>query len=192
MSIPGQDLLAQIEQQYPKLGIYLRRYVNPAIQQTASNAAVGPSGDIPAPAPPQSVNVSTAGELMQVTIDHDSPIQKGVRYITHIATNPQFSNAIIVDHGASRCPPHFNLPTKDSSGHTHNYYVATIAQYPGSRPSAPTYFGGSAPSPINMGGTTQLDVMPGTGSGTASNGGDTFVGLGKSQLRLPVGPKRAV
>lgn len=184
MSLPGNDLLIQIEHENPKLGMYLRQYLVPAVQRTASNAAVGPSGNIPAPAPPESINVTTAGELMQVVVNHTAPIQKGVNYLTHISTNPQFSNAIILDHGASRTPPHINLPTKDSGGNTHNYYVATIAQYPGSPPSAPTYFGGSAPTPVMMGGTTEMDIQPGTGSGTASNGGQTFTGLGKSQVRL--------
>jgi hypothetical protein len=164
--------------------MYLRNYLQPAIQKVAKNAAVSPSSQIAAPAPPESITVTTAGELMQVKVDHTAPIQKGVHYITHIATNPQFTNALILDHGASRCPPHINLPTKDSSGATHNYYVATVAQYPGSPPSPPTYFGGAAPAAVTMGGTTQMDIQPGTGSGTAKNGGQTFVGLGRAPVRL--------
>lgn len=192
MSLPGNDLLSQIEQENPKLGVYLRRYVLPSIQTTASNAAVAPSGNIPAPPAPQAIKVTTSGELMQVTIDHSAPIRKGIHYITHIATNPQFTNAQIFDHGASRCPPHINLPTKDASGNTHNYYVATVAQYPGSLPSEPTYHGGANPTAVTMGGTTQMDIQPGTGSGTASNGGQALVGLGKSQVRLKQGAKRNV
>ena len=121
---------------------------------------------------------------MQVVVNHTSPIQKGVQYITHIATNPQFNGAIVVDHGSSRTPPHINLPTKDSSGNPHSYYIATIAQYPGSSPSAPTYYGGAQPKPVTMSGTTQMNITPGTGSGTASNGGQTFVGLGKAPVRI--------
>ncbi len=191
MSLPGDDLLAQIENATDaptlavKLGQYLRRYVKTAIQTTAQNGAVSPTSQIPAPPPPESISVSTAGEMMQVVVNHSAPIQKGVRYLTHVATNPQFSNAIIIDHGASRAPQHIVLPTKSADGTvTHNYYVATIAQYPGSPPSAPTYYGGAQPVPVIMGGTTQMDILPGTGSGTASNGGQTLVGLGKAQVRL--------
>jgi hypothetical protein len=190
MSLPGNDLLTAVENAVDvptmakKLGQYLRRYVATAIQTTASNAAVAPNGNIAAPAPPESINVTTAGELMQVVVNHTAPIQKGVRYITHIATNPQFTNAIIVDHGASRVPPHISLPTKTGAGATHNYYVATIAQYPGSPPSKPTFYGGASPVAVTMGGTTQMDIQPGTGSGTATNGGQVFAGLGKSQVRL--------
>jgi hypothetical protein len=198
MSLPGNDLLSQIENagDLPtlavKLGQYMRNYVNPAIQKTAQNAAVSPSTQVAAPAPPQSISVHTAGELMQVVVNHTAPIQKGVRYITHIADNPQFTNAMIVDHGASRCPPHINLPTKNAAGDTHNYYVATVVQYPGSPPSAPTYYGGDTPTAVTMSGTTQMDLQPGTGSGTAVNGGQALVGLGKSQVRLAQGSKRQV
>lgn len=184
MSIAGNDLLSQIENESPKLGQYLRRYIVKAIQDTAKAAAVAPHGNIQAPTAPESISVTTAGELAQVVVNHTAPIQKGVQYLTHVATNPQFTNAIIIDHGSSRTPPHINLPTKDAGGVNHKFYFATIAQYPGSPPSAPTYFGGASPQPVTMGGTTQMDVQPGTGSGTASNGGQTFVGLGKSQVRL--------
>lgn len=198
MSLPGNDLLAEIENApdlptlSTKLGQYLRRYIGAAIETSAQNAAVSPTSQIKAPASPESISVTTAGELMQVVVNHTAPVQKGVRYITHIATNPQFTNAIIIDHGASRTPPHISLPTKDSSGNTHNYYVATVTQYPGSPPSAPTYYGGVNPAPVTMSGTTQMDITPGTGSGTAQNGGETLVGLGRSQVRLATGPKRQV
>jgi hypothetical protein len=184
MSVGGNDLLREIEGVWPKLGVYLRSYIKPAIETTAQNAAVDTASEIPAPASPESINVTTSGEYMQVVVNHNSPIQKGVQYMTHIATNPQFSNPIIIDHGASRAPSHIVLPTKDSTGATHNYYVATIAQYQGGPPSRPTYFGGAAPKAITMGGTTQMDIQPGTGSGTATNGAQPFVGIGKSQVRL--------
>jgi hypothetical protein len=190
MSLPGNDLLTQVEtaQDTPtlavKLGQYIRRYLAPSIQTTASNAGVAPNGNIAAPAPPESVNVSTAGELMQVVVNHVAPVQKGARHIVHIATNPQFTGAMIKDEGASRSPSHYSLPTKDSSGATHQYYVGVVVQYPGSQPSKPTYFGGVTPAPITMGGTTQMDILPGTGSGTATNGGQALVGLGKAQVRL--------
>lgn len=182
--IGGRDLLAQIENENPKLGSFLRNYMIPAIETTAQNAAVDTSSQISAPDPPESVDVSTAGELMQVVVNHSAPVQKNVRYITHIATNPQFSNAMILDHGCSRAPVHVSLPTKDAAGNTHNYYVATLAQYPGSPPSKPTYHGGVAPVAVTMGGTTRMDIQPGTGSGTAANGGQTLVGIGKAQVRL--------
>src|SRR5271170_3309068 len=168
----------------PKLGIYFRNYVLPAIQTTASNAAVDPTSQLAAPASPESVNVTTAGEMMQVVVNHTAPIQKGAHYIYSVGTNPQMTNAQIEAKPATRAPLHFTLPTKNAAGDTHNYYVAVQVQYPGSPPSSPTFFGGVTPSPITLSGTTQMDIQPGTGSGTATNGGQAFTGLGKSQVRL--------
>lgn len=182
--IPGNDLLKQIEQENPKLGIFLRNHLIPAIETTAANASVHPVSEIPPPSRPESLSVTTAGELMQVVVNHVAPVQKGVQYITHISTNPQFSGAIILDHGSSRVPPHVSLPTFSASGALHSYYIATVAQYAGSKPSRPTYYGGDTPVPVNMAGTTKMDIQPGTGSGTSSNGGQTLVGIGKSQVRL--------
>jgi hypothetical protein len=184
MSIAGNDLLSQVENEWPKLGQYLRSYILPAIQTTAQNAAVDPSSQLPTPDPPQSINVTTAGEMMQVVVNHTAPIQKGAHYVYTVATNPQMTNAQIEVKPATRAPLHFTLPTKTAAGANHQYYVAVQVQYPGSPPSAPTFHGGSTPAPITMSGSTQMDIQPGTGSGTASNGGQTLVGLGKAQVRL--------
>lgn len=193
MSIGGNDLLQHIENENPKLGQYLRRYIKTAIETTALHAGVSPTGKIAAPPPPESINVTTSGEYMQVTVNHNAPIQKGVQYITHVSTNPQFSTPIIHDHGSSRSPVPFTLPTKDAGGTPINYYVRTIAQYPGSDPSVPAYFGGVAPVAVNMGGTSQMDLQAGTGSGTgAANGQQSAVGLGRQIFRPAPSPKRNV
>lgn len=182
--IGGKDLLAQIEQENPKLGIFLRSYLIPAITTTASAASVSPVTVAEPPSPPESVGVAVAGEYLHVQINHTAPLQRGARYITTIATNPQFTNAQVIKDHASRAPEPFVLPTKTAGGTTQNYYVATQVQYPGGPPSAPTYYGGVTPVAVNMTGTTQMDLLPGTGSGTATNGGQTLVGLGKAQVRL--------
>ena len=194
MSIGGNDLLTQVESENPKLGQFLRRYVIPAIETTARNASVSAIGKIATPAPPEMVHVDVSGELMKVTIQHNAPIQKGIQYITHISTNPQFSTPEIVDHhGTTRSPALYNLPTKDSLGNTINYHVRVIAQNPGSDASKPTYFGGDAPVPVNMGGTTQMDLRAGTGSGTGSSDGQqSLVGLGKTIFRSAPAAKRTV
>lgn len=193
MTIPGKDLLAQIENPEDirtlgvKLGAYIRNYVLPSIQTTASNAAVSPTSKIAAPAPPQSVTVRPAatGDMLQVVVNHTSPIQKGAHYIYSIADNPQFTNAMIEAKPATRSPVHFALPTFAADGTTpHNYHIAVQVQYPGSDPSLPTYYGGDAPVAVNLNGTASADLLPGTGSGTAQNGGQVLVGLGKAAVRL--------
>jgi hypothetical protein len=183
--IGGDDLLAEIENSYPRLGVFFRHYVIPAIQKTAENAAVDTQTQIPAPEAPHSISVTTAGEMMQVTVNHQSPITKGVHYIYSVATNPQFIGAQVEVKPATRAPLHFTLPTKNAAGtENHQYYVAVQTQYPGSQPSIPTYHGGNPPTAVTMSGTTTMDITPGTGTGTATNGGQTLVGLGKSQVRI--------
>lgn len=192
-ALGGDDLLAQIENAYPKLGVYLRSYVVPAIQNTARNAGVSTNGKIAAPTSPESISVSTAGEYMQVTVNHSAPIQKGIQYITHISTNPQFSAPMIHDHGSSRAPVPFPLPTHDATGAAQSYYVRTIAQYLGSDPSPPTNYGGASPVAVTMSGATAMTLQAGTGSGTGSaDGQQSAVGLGKSLLRAAPAPKRSV
>lgn len=185
MGIGGDDLLAEIENTYPRLGVYLRHYLIPSIQKTAENAAVDTSTQISAPAPPEAVQVTTSGEMMQVVVNHQSPITKGVHYIYSVSTNPQFIGAQVEVKPATRAPLHFTLPTKTADGlATHQYYVAVQTQYPGSQPSAPTYHGGQAPSPVTMNGATTMDISPGTGTGTATNGAQILVGIGKAQVRI--------
>lgn len=182
----GNDLLAQIENENPKLGQYLRRYVNSSIQTVAQNAAVSASSQIAAPQPIQSLNVAVSGEIVHVSHVDSSPLQKGVNYFTEIGVNdPNFRQPIVYHHGTSRTPPPFSLPTKDASGNAISYYMRGYSQYPGSLPSAPVIANGGAA--ITLGGTTEMNLLPSAGSGTASaSGTQAGSGFGKSQVRLAV------
>jgi hypothetical protein len=188
MPIPGNDLLTEFENQggpAAKLGIFLRRYVMTAINGVSQSLGGATTSERQPPSPPESVSVNMTGpESMQVTVNHSAPVIRGARYFTEIsADDPSFVGSMIHDHGASRAPLPIQLPTKDTSGATHNYYVASYVQYPGGPPSKPTYYGGSSPTPITMSGITQGNIAKGTGSGTATNGGQTFQGLGKAPIR---------
>jgi hypothetical protein len=183
VSIPN-DLLAQIENENPKLGIFLRQYVLPTISRTAQNAAVDQTSQIHPPDPPESVKVTTAGEMMQVVVNHTAPLIRGAHYIYTVGTNSSQLNAQVECKPATRSPLHFTLPTFQADGTTkHNYYVSVQVQYPGGPPSRPTHFGGSSPSPITLAGTTAMDIQPGTGSGTARNGASALQGLGTAPIR---------
>ena len=155
------------------------------INQVAKNAGVSATGDIVAPKPPDSVTVSTGGEHVHVAIAHSGPVQRGIRYFTEVgwdtAGNPNFGQPIIKDHGTSRTPEPFFLPAKDGGGNIHHYVLRSYAQNPGGPPSMPTLAQGG---PFTMTGTTELTLLPSTGSGTApSNGQSAGQGLGKNQLR---------
>ncbi len=189
MAIPGNDLLTEFENQggaATKLGIFLRRHVLPSITTLAQSVGGATGSQKQPPSPPESVSVTTAGEMMQVTVNHSAPMTRGAHYFTEISANdPSFmSGPMVIDHGASRSPVTIPLPTNNAAGTAHSYYVASYVQYPGGPPSKPTYFGGSKPTAVTMSGTTAMDLQPGTGSGTGPSVSPTpFQGLGKSPIR---------
>jgi hypothetical protein len=188
----GGQLLSDIENQFPKLGIFLRSKVLPAINTIGRNAAVAPVGQIAAPAAPGSVNVKVAGEIAHVTIDDPSAVQRGGQYHVELATNPQFSQPHVEHLGSSR-GRFINLPTNADDGTPHTWYARAYSQYPGSQPGAFTYHGGDEPAGFTMGGTTNMTPLPSTGSGTASSDGQQGgSGLGKVLLRPAPAPKRLV
>ena len=185
--LPGNDLLSQIENENPKLGQYLRQYLIPSVARTAQNAAVSPTGNAAAPDAPSGVSVAAAGEMVHVSVTDNSALNRGVHYFTEISANdPSFRRPIVFHHGTSRTPPPFPLPSQDGNGAAINYYVRSYSQYPGSAPSAPIVHGGASnPTAVTLGGATQLNLLPSTGSGTASgNGTQGAQGFGKSAVRL--------
>ncbi len=196
--IDGGDLLTDIEQQNPKLGIFLRSTVLNGINTVAKHASVAPSGDMQPPSAPGGINVKVAGEMAHVTINDDNEIQRNVEYQVEYADNPSFSGAHVEHLGSSRGRV-LNLPTfpdpnpDDPSPPPHNWYFRTYSQYPGSNPSPITTYGAENPTPVNMAGTTALTLQPSTGSGTAlGNGSQSGWGLGKVVQRPVPSPKRNV
>lgn len=190
-NLSGGSFLNEIYQNDSRLGTLLSRMIK-AINQTAGTAGVSPVGQSTKLSPPDSVNVSAAGEMMHVSITDNAPADRQVHYFTEVSNNPQFSQPIVVHHGPSRTSAPFTLPTMDSTGGTHNWYVRSFRQSPGGPPSAPITYGGSAsPTAVTMSGATQFNLLPSTGSGTsASTGQQAAQGFGKQPTRPPAGPKR--
>ena len=193
-NLDGGELLSEVEQRWPKLGILLRTRFQTAVNTVAQAAGVAPVGQVSAPSSPQGVDVAVAGEMMHVSIADNAPLQRGIRYFTEVANNPSFTQPIVIDHGASRTSHPFPLPTMDSNGNTQSWYVRSYSQLPGSQPSVPVVFGGTSPTAVQMAGSTKLTLLPSTGSGTASgNGQQAGSGLGKTLLRgAPPAAKRTV
>lgn len=207
-NIDGGRELSIVEQKDPMLGALLRRVMN-GVNTLSTNSGVSATGEVAAPKPPDSVNVSTSNEMMHISISHGGQLNRNVRYFSEIDTDPSFPRPLVVDHGTSRTShpipmpsgtanPSFNpanpvgpsnqpcIPTK--------YFVRSYAQYPGAQPSAPTPFGGKAATAVQMQGLattsgvisqfTPTNLLPSTGSGTASNSGQQGgQGLGKVQKR---------
>jgi hypothetical protein len=191
--VEGGQLLADIERRDPKLGQLLRTRVIAGINRLAQNLGATPVGFTSAPNPPNGIMVKVAGEYAHVQVTDNNQINKHVNYFTEVSTNPQFSQPIVIDHGASRTSHPFPLPTNDDSGVQHTYYFRSYSQYPGSQPSTPLTFGGSNPIGVQMAGTTNMTLLPSTGSGTAAGDGQSGgSGLGKVLIRPTPAPKRSV
>ena len=153
-----------------------------AVNRLATAIGASPTGEIPAPKAPDAVDVKVSGELVHVSISHSGPIQRGINYFTEVSANdPAFGAPIVIHHGTSRTPPPFTLPTYLDGGATKvKYSIRSFAQHPGGAPSGKTL----AAAPVEMGGTTQMTLLPSRGSGTAPNNGQSAgQGFGFNQRR---------
>lgn len=198
----GQDL-TWTQQTFPYLGTLLRRMIT-SLNSVAENSAVAAVGKKAPPHPIDSVNISGAytastnslavnGEILHLTLTHNQAVDKGIKYFTEVDTSPNFPQPHVFEHGSSRSL-FVNLPTKDVNNNTQTYYARSYAQYPGSDPTKPTVYGGlSGATAITMSGSSQVSLLPSTGSGTASTSGQQGgSGLGKTTTRSSPAPKRNV
>lgn len=180
-NLSGSRFLAKLYAKDAEQASFMQKIIN-AVNTVAKNAAVGPIAEVPPPPPIDNINIKTAGEFMHVTLNHNRPVNKGINYFVEVANEPAFKAPIVHQIGASRAAPPIQLPTLDDDGNTQPYYVRAYAQYPGSKPSKVNTFGGAlTASPITMGGTTKMTLLPSTGSGTASPTGQQGAsGFGKN------------
>lgn len=173
-----------------------------AVNTLAKNAGVSSVGKISPPPPIDSVTVQGGtpvngivtvpnSEILHWTIQHNQSIKKGIKYVSEISTDPSFSQPHQHFHDSSRSG-FLSLPTMNSKGGKQTYYLRSQAQYPGSDPTVPSVYGGlSGPYGIQLGGASQMDLLPSTGSGTASSSGQQGAkGLGIVLNRRAPGPKR--
>jgi hypothetical protein len=200
--LTGGRELSFISQKDSYAGTLFDRIIT-AVNTLAKNAGVAAVGKVIPPPPVDSINVQGAysngviicpGEILHHTIVHNQPVQKGIRYFSEIDTNPNFTQPHVIDHGTSRSS-FLNLPTFQNDGKTLNtYYLRSYAQMPGSDPAKPTVFGNLGGAiQIQMSGINASTLLPSTGSGTASPGGQQGGhGLGIVLDRPAPGPKRSV
>lgn len=185
------------------LGNILSRIIG-AVNSMAQNIGIAPIGKLSPPPPVNSITVSGSApnsngiitcpaEILHWTITHNGPIQKGIQYISEIDTNPNFPQPFQIDHGCSRVG-FLHLPTLDTNGNTHTYYLRSYAQYHGSDPTDPYVLGGmSGAIGIQMTGTSQTSLLSSTGSGTSqATGQQGGQGLGVFLTRPAPSPKRSV
>jgi hypothetical protein len=195
----GGRLLARVQQRDPELGTLLTNFID-AMNRGVTAANVSTAGELPAPPPVDSIsvkgvlsnNVLTApGELLHFVHTHNSPLNRGIRYITEIDTDPNFPAPHPIYDSTSRSG-FTTLPTLlDDNVTPAVYYLRVTPQYHGSAPAKPTVFGGlQGPTQIVMSGKTAATLLPSQAGGTAKPG-QGGQGLGKVAIRGSVGgPKR--
>jgi len=180
------------------LGSLLQRTID-GVNRLAKNLGAGVIGPSAAPPPVDSTQVkgtlagnvlTVPGEILHWVHTHNTPLQRGIQYVTEIATDPNFSNPHPIDTGSSRSG-FVQLPTKDDTSTPVGYYLRVTPQYHGSRPAKPTVFGGlQGPTKIVMSGSTSMSLLTSQSAGTAMPG-QGGQGIGAVQARGAVGgPKR--
>lgn len=168
-----------------------------AVNSLAHKLGVSVHGDIDPPPPITYVSAKASNEMLHVALTHtpSKPVSRAINYFVEVDTNPSFPQPHVFHLGASRelLTP---LPGLDDNGNPVKYYVRAYSQYPGSKPSAPTSFGGKPGAEggsdisITMGGTTSMSLIPSTGSGTAGlNGQQGGFGFGKNPHSVAPNPR---
>lgn len=196
----GGRELEQLRQKDPLTGALLRRVID-ALNRLGDNVGAAANGEIPAPDPVDSIAVkgsldtatntlTVPGEILHFVHTHNAPISRGIRYVTEVDTDPNFTNPHAIMDSTSRSGVS-QLPTMDDDSNPVNYYLRVTPQYPGSKPGKPTVYGGKqGPTTINFTGSTSLSLLQSQASGTARPG-QGGKALGPVQSRPAVGgPKR--
>lgn len=205
--IQGGRELSYINQRDSYAGSLFGRLID-AVNTLAKNAGVAAVGKISPPHPVDAITVqgtlsgstmTAPSEILHWTLTHNQAVSKGIKYYTEIDTDPSFPAPHVFAHGTSRTGPLISLPTYSSTANktAHlptTYYMQSYAQYPGSDPCKPTVHGNNGGAiGIQMTGSSVMQLLPSTGSGTASpNGQQAAHGLGKVLDRPAPGPKRNV
>jgi hypothetical protein len=205
--LEGGRELSYINQRDAYAGSLFSRIVE-AVNTLAKNAGVAAVGKVAPPHPIDAVNVqgtlsngirTCPSEILHWTLDHNQAVSKGVKYFSELDTSPSFTQPHVFEHGSSRTGPLISLPTYATAADKvavtpTTYYLRSYAQYHGSDPCKPTVHGnlGGAIG-IQMTGSSVTQLLPSTGSGTASSSGQQGAhGLGIVLDRPAPGPKRNI
>ena len=165
------QFITELRIDQPRMALMVSK-IRDAINQTASAAGVDSTSFQSPPHPPQAINVKAANGLVHVTITDGSERSRATSYFIEHDTDPAFSNPQVLHLNASRTG-FLTLPALDDNGDAQSWHFRAYSHMLGAaKPSAPIYFGSAnAPTPVSVGGTTQLTPLRSTGSGTASTTG---------------------
>jgi|ERR1700722_4571572 len=183
MPIDGGQFLDEMRSKDPRLSLLLQRIID-GVNQTANSLGTDSSGHIAPPAPPSAINVAAGSDHVHVTVSDHTQRSRALNYfVEYTAGDPNFLQPHVVQLGASRGTI-LALPAKDGTGATQSYYFRSYSMYPGSQTASPKIVHGGTytPMPVTLTGSSQLTLLPSTGSGTApSNGQRGGKGFGTDQ-----------
>ena len=149
-----------------------------AVNSLGTATGVDPTNHTTPPDPPSNIDVKAANGLAHVTLSDTSQRSRALQYFIEADTDPAFPNPHVQHLGVSR-GAFIPLPAKADDATAQSWYFRAYSQYPGSQQrSDHQVFGGSIPTPVSVGGSTQLTPLPSTGSGTASTNGQQKTGEG--------------
>jgi hypothetical protein len=188
--LAGGEFLQQLRLSSPKTGVLLDNIID-GVNAMAAHLGVDPTGKVDPPDPISSIQVQPGPDMAHVTLTDNSTVKKGTNYFVEHS----------VDGGATWHVTHLNasrgavlsLPTKNAAGTVYNYQFRGYSQLLGSdaQPTKIVHGGTYTPTLVQLTGTAKMDLLPSTGSGTASvNGEQGGQGLGQDLIRPPIGPKR--
>jgi hypothetical protein len=160
--------------------------IESAINQIGTLTGVDPLGHTQTPDAPQGINVASGSDHIHVTLNDSSQRTRARNYFLEWATEPNFLQPNVEHLGASRGRI-FAMPSKTGAGATISYYFRAYSMDLGAQnASRKIYFGTNlAPTAVNLTGSSTLNLLPSTGSGTAApqQGGQ---GFGTSQFAKAV------
>jgi len=142
-----------------------------ALQDQLTNVAIQvaatPIGTVQPPPSITALSVTAIGGIFDIQIQDNSPVNRGINYFVEYSTTANFSQPHVVDLGASR--------SYRATWGNQTLYFRAYSQYQTSAPSPTVYFGPSAAPTAVVGGGATAGPTPqsSTGSGTASNNGQT-------------------
>lgn len=176
--------LTEIKVKFPRLGVALEK-----MQDSVNQLGVLTGGDATQhtapPDPPQSIQVAAGTDHVHVTLTDSSARSRALNYFVEYSVNdPNFGQPHVEHLGASRGRV-LSLPAKNMDGDTLNYYFRGYSGYLGSRTASPKIYHGTnlVPTPVTLTGTSQLNLLNSTGSGTNSTTGQVAgTGYGRPQF----------
>lgn len=185
------EFLTEIREKFPRMALAFERIEN-AVNATAIAVGVDTSGHTSPPPAPQSVQVASGTDHLDVSITDNSKRTRALNYFVEWSVNdPSFGAPRVEFLGPAR-QRMLSVPAKDGNGAAINYYVRAYSQLIGSQSASPKTYHGSAASPsaVALTGASQLTPLASTGSGTAStNGQQGGQGFGTPAIVSPSEPR---